>query len=269
VLIGRAQSDVLLNNLCESLNSKTVDGREKPIISCLEFLREYLMKRIVNVIRCQQTCEGPLTPRTTLILEENKEDAAQCTVKWNGGNKYQVSGQSREQYVVDVDKKDCSCRRWELTGIPCKHAVAVIWDMALNGQDVGLPESWVNSCYWLETWKEVYSYTIGPTNGVNMWPNSQCPTTLTPPLHRNPIGRPKKKRRKDQVELQDQLEKSGTQDQPTVQEQMQKNGKLSRKGKAVKCGVCKGKGHNSRTCKNKKKVGDQGDGTAGGEGVAA
>lgn len=48
---GRAISDVLLNNMCEVLNGKLEKGRDKPIITCLEFIREYLMKRICNVVK--------------------------------------------------------------------------------------------------------------------------------------------------------------------------------------------------------------------------
>ncbi|GJU97542.1 mutator type transposase [Tanacetum coccineum] len=44
---GRAKSNILLNNLCEVLNRQLLDGRDKPIITSLEYIREYLMKRIV------------------------------------------------------------------------------------------------------------------------------------------------------------------------------------------------------------------------------
>nr|KAJ0199886.1 hypothetical protein LSAT_V11C600309630 [Lactuca sativa] len=54
---GRATSDMLLNNLCEVFNGKPIDRRDKPIISCLEFIREYMMKRIYNVLKVQQKCE--------------------------------------------------------------------------------------------------------------------------------------------------------------------------------------------------------------------
>ncbi|XP_022005880.1 uncharacterized protein LOC110904314 [Helianthus annuus] len=30
--------------------------------------------------------------------------------------------------------------KWDLTGMPCKHAVAAIWDMSRNSIDVGIPE---------------------------------------------------------------------------------------------------------------------------------
>ncbi|GKD95655.1 hypothetical protein Tco_1379552, partial [Tanacetum coccineum] len=37
--------------------------------------------------------------------------------------------------------------KWELSGIPCTHAVASIWDQTNNGIDTGIPESycWVNN----------------------------------------------------------------------------------------------------------------------------
>ena len=41
---------MLLNNMCEVLNGKLVLGRDKPIITLLEYIREYCMIRIVNVL---------------------------------------------------------------------------------------------------------------------------------------------------------------------------------------------------------------------------
>nr|KAJ0184472.1 hypothetical protein LSAT_V11C900490150 [Lactuca sativa] len=74
---GRATTGMLLNNLCEVFNGKLVDGRDKPIISCMEFIREYMMKRICNVLKVQQKCVGPLTPTATKIMEKNEAAATQ------------------------------------------------------------------------------------------------------------------------------------------------------------------------------------------------
>ncbi|KAI3677231.1 hypothetical protein L1987_86854 [Smallanthus sonchifolius] len=229
----RSKSDVLLNNMCEVFNAKLVEGRDKPIISALEYVREYMMKRISSVSMVIDKCKGPLTPTATKMLEAIKKDAEDYTVMWNG-EVYQVSGPWSDQCVVDITDKSCSCRRWELTGLPCKHAVAVIWYMALHGQGIGSPETWAHSCYKLETWKKVYSFKVGPINGRNMWPKDQCPTTLTPSLYKTPIGRPKKKRKKSMVEVDDNMESGG---------------KLTTKLKSVACSKCKKLGHNSRTCK--------------------
>ncbi|CAI9302713.1 unnamed protein product [Lactuca saligna] len=43
---SRAVSNMLLNNICEVFNSKLIEGRDKPLITCLEYIREYMMKRI-------------------------------------------------------------------------------------------------------------------------------------------------------------------------------------------------------------------------------
>ncbi|GKC81470.1 mutator type transposase [Tanacetum coccineum] len=123
--IGRAHCDVLLNNLCEVFNGQLVDGRDVPIITCLEFIREYLMKRIVNV----------------------KKVISKSVVAY-GGSIYKQPGPFEDQCVVDIEEKKCSYRKWELTGMPCKHAVAVINEMATTNADAGVPESWVHSSYW-------------------------------------------------------------------------------------------------------------------------
>ncbi|GKB49561.1 heat stress transcription factor B-4-like protein [Tanacetum coccineum] len=138
---GRAKSDLLLNNICEVFNGKIVRGRDKPVITLLEYIREYCMKRIVNVQGVIDKCTGPLTPTATRIMESIKKEAHLMKVQWNGANKYQVSGSLGDQCVVDVVSMTCSCRKWELTGIPCKHAVAACWNMALNDRATPPPET--------------------------------------------------------------------------------------------------------------------------------
>ena len=38
--------DMLLNNLCDSFNSKIIDARDKSILTMCEVIRRYLIKRI-------------------------------------------------------------------------------------------------------------------------------------------------------------------------------------------------------------------------------
>ncbi|GJZ26076.1 mutator type transposase [Tanacetum coccineum] len=138
---GRAKSDLLLNNICEVFNGKIVGGRDKPVIIILEYIREYCMKRIVNVQGVIDKCTGPLTPIATRIMESIKKEAHLMKVQWNEANKYQVSGSLGDQCVVDVVSMTCSCRKWELTGILCKHVVASCWNMALNDRAAPPPET--------------------------------------------------------------------------------------------------------------------------------
>lgn len=222
--------------MCESLNSKLEKGRDKPIITCLEFVREYLMKKLVNVDKAIEKATGPLTPTAMTTLEKIKSAANEYRAIFCGGGKYQVTGPWMDQCVVDTNQQTCSCKRWELTGMPCKHAVATIWEMRKNSSGVGVPETWVHEVYWLQTWKAMYSFKIQPINGRNMWEKTSCPTTLLPPKHHPIVGRPKKKRRKSAIEI----------------EEMVKGNKVSRAHKSVTCSKCHNVGHNARSCKGQR-----------------
>ncbi|GKA54328.1 mutator type transposase [Tanacetum coccineum] len=114
-----------------------------------------------------------------------------------------------------MDRRVCSCRKWELTGIPCKHVVAAIYNMSENSVGVGIPEKWVHAAYRLETWVHVYSFKANPCNGSDMWPVVESRTVIIPPLYKPLIGRPPKKRKKSNDEIASQSASSS---------------KLSRKG---------------------------------------
>nr|GEV27878.1 hypothetical protein [Tanacetum cinerariifolium] len=65
---GKAKCDLLINNICEVFNREFVDVRDQPIITCLEYIREYLMKRIVVVQKVIAKIVGPLTPYVTKMF---------------------------------------------------------------------------------------------------------------------------------------------------------------------------------------------------------
>ncbi|GJS00217.1 hypothetical protein Tco_0316725 [Tanacetum coccineum] len=127
----------------------SVGGMDNPVTTLLEYIREYYMKRILNVQSVIDKCIGPLTPTATRIIESIKKEAYVMKVKWNRGNKYQVSG------------------------IPYKHAIVSCWNMALNDRATPPPEA---------------------------WEKSTCPTTLLLPKHHVKVGMPKKKRKRSKHE---------------------------------------------------------------------
>ncbi|GJU97383.1 hypothetical protein Tco_1326654 [Tanacetum coccineum] len=73
--LGRSKSNLFLNNICEVFNGKIVKGRDKPVITLLEYIREYCMKRIMNIQGVIDKCVGPLTPTATKIMESIKKEA--------------------------------------------------------------------------------------------------------------------------------------------------------------------------------------------------
>ncbi|GJY26592.1 retrovirus-related pol polyprotein from transposon TNT 1-94 [Tanacetum coccineum] len=136
-------------------------------------------------------------------------------------------------------------RKWEVSGIPCKHAVACIFNMADNGIQVGLLEDWVHGSMSLQTWRNVYSCKINLIPSRQFWEKSHIPTTLIPPYILPQVGRPCKKRKKSTGEVAE----------------MVKRGKLTRKYKIVTCFSCGQKGHNKRSCTRPNNVAASGAGS--------
>nr|KAJ0185090.1 hypothetical protein LSAT_V11C900461820 [Lactuca sativa] len=77
--LSRAHSDSLLNNMCEVFNSKLEHGRDKPIITYLEYIKVYLMKRHCTV--------------------QQKNVASKYRALFYGSGKYQVTGMMFDQHV--------------------------------------------------------------------------------------------------------------------------------------------------------------------------
>nr|KAJ0206861.1 hypothetical protein LSAT_V11C500294990 [Lactuca sativa] len=147
----RAHTDTMLNNMCESLNSKIIEGRDVPIITCLEYIRGYLMKKIVTVQKEIDKATCPLTPTATVWVGKLKKEATQLRFVFCGNRKYQVTKNLLEKFVVDMGQQTCSCRRWELIRIPCAHAISTMWELLKNKEIDKIPEHWVHRTYRLET----------------------------------------------------------------------------------------------------------------------
>ncbi|KAH7842337.1 hypothetical protein Vadar_004094 [Vaccinium darrowii] len=63
-------------------------------------------------------------------------------------------------------QQSCSCRRWDLTGIPCEHAARVIVELG------GEPEEYVSDWYSKHSYLTSYGNIMHPMNGPDMWEKS-------------------------------------------------------------------------------------------------
>ncbi|GJX26924.1 hypothetical protein Tco_0233220 [Tanacetum coccineum] len=75
---------------------------------------------------------------------------------------------------------------------------------------------------------------VNPCNGREIWPVVESRKVIIPPWYKPYVGRPPKKRNKSHVEI---ISLSAS------------SGKLSRKGKSIKCGKCGNVGHNRKGCR--------------------
>ena len=85
---------------------------------------------------------------------------------YNGNEVFQVEHFNREQYVVNMRNKECACRRWQLTCLPCVHSMEIIIKSNMD------PFMFVNDLYKKENYMKAYSPVIYTLNGPSSWPKT-------------------------------------------------------------------------------------------------
>ncbi|XP_060170850.1 uncharacterized protein LOC132601804 [Lycium barbarum] len=214
--------------MCECFNAMIIEARDKPIITLLEKIRYLLMARMqANRDKSAKWDINDVCPRIKDILKKNQKTAAEFIPRKSNEWNYEIIGANiNNKRVVDLLNKICNCRKWDLTGIPCKHAIAAIW---AKKDEIN---SYVHDCYKVETYRRVYDFAILPMNGQDMWPKSNNIALLPPKLVRTSTkGRKQTKRRKEP----DEVGASRT--------------KMKRRQTSLDCSKCHNTGHNRRACK--------------------
>ncbi|KAL4282037.1 hypothetical protein GQ457_03G025760 [Hibiscus cannabinus] len=220
-----SKCDMVLNNLYESFNKFILDARDKPIITMLEIIRTKIMQRIAKKKDEADKWSTVLCPKIQKKLDAAIESSNRCWPTHAGGYKFQISCGPHTQHAVDLSEHTCSCRKWQLTGIPCHHAISAIFLLDQR------PDAFVDVCYKTITQQAIYSHMIEPVRGLDQWtPDTTC-LPILPPVQKRPPGRPQKNRKKEVDEKNDHSRKVG------------------KKGLRMTCSKCGQSGHNVRTCK--------------------
>ncbi|XP_060179477.1 uncharacterized protein LOC132609489 [Lycium barbarum] len=123
-----SKCDMLLNYVCEVFNSLILDARDKPIIKILETIRHILMARIAfNRDKAETWTSGDICSIIKKKLHTNMKGASGYIPPKADSWNYEIIGSTDiDTWAVDLYNKICSCRKWELSGIPCKHAICAI-----------------------------------------------------------------------------------------------------------------------------------------------
>ncbi|RYR78369.1 hypothetical protein Ahy_A01g003144 [Arachis hypogaea] len=226
----RPRYDTLVNNMCEVFNSVLVEAREKPIVTMLEDIWVYIMKRCANNRDRIVLYNRDVLPRIRIKVEKQAKLSGNWVSVYAGRDRYGVVSiqRGKEKIVVDLRHHECSCRKFQLSGIHCAHAMTCIRKMCFN------VDTYVTDYYKKAAYISCYQHVVFPVNGPNLWNRTQFEDVL-PPIYRKPIGRPKKKRARG------------------ADEQATRTG-LSREGQQQKCSYCLCSGHNKRSYPKKRKV---------------
>ncbi|XP_019264462.1 PREDICTED: uncharacterized protein LOC109242090 [Nicotiana attenuata] len=217
------------NNLTESFNSWILEARHKTIIRMLEDIRV----KVMNLLREQSevlTWTENVSPHTMQLYYLFLNSAPKCTVDSNGKDGYEVNEGTTEKHRVNINLKKCTCRTWDLTGIPCPHAIRALLYKKIN--HVSEIHWWFTKDAYLST----YARKLEPIRGEKFW-NIEPTHAMDPPMLVNMAGMPKVKRT---------IEKNETINR-------QREWSQSRKGRVTTCSTCGKPGHNARGCQKQSK----------------
>ncbi|XP_057775297.1 uncharacterized protein LOC130994270 [Salvia miltiorrhiza] len=217
----RCSTFMVDNNISESFNANISEARHKPIISMLENIRVMVMSRIRDRRSVVNGWKSIWCPNAMKQYEENKQLSIECNVLLNGDSGYEVSD-GEDKHIVFVDRRMCTCRVWELTGIPCPHAIAAFYSGSMD------PLSVMSHWYTRDTYLKCCKHTIQPILRVKFWNMNEDDAIEPPPVEKK-VGRPKKNRVRATNE-------------PKLKH------KLSRKGKVQHCSVCGSMSHKKDSC---------------------
>ncbi|XP_006654085.2 uncharacterized protein LOC102704057 isoform X1 [Oryza brachyantha] len=220
--------DSVDNNLCESFNKWILEARFFPIITMLETIRRKVMVRIKDQITNSNRWNTVICPGILKKLNVYIAESAFCHAISNGAETYEVK-HHEHRFTVQLDKKECSCRYWQLSGLPCPHAIACIF------YKTSQLDGYIADCYSVETFKKIYAHCLQPLEGMSSWPEDGRQPLNAPGYIKMP-GRPKTERRREAHE-------------PA------KATRASKIGTIIRCRKCKQVGHNRSTCDKHNGVG--------------
>ncbi|KAF3625226.1 putative C2 and GRAM domain-containing protein-like [Capsicum annuum] len=117
--------DFVDNNMSEYFNAWILLARHKTIINMLEEIRVKMMTRIGTLREFSSTWKSNYSPICLKVLEENINRSMDCTIQFTEVAGFEVK-EELCHHKVDIVKRTCSCRVWQLKGILCAHRVAAI-----------------------------------------------------------------------------------------------------------------------------------------------
>ncbi|XP_071676965.1 uncharacterized protein [Lolium perenne] len=188
------KTDLVVNNLSEVFNRMILDVRGKPVRTMFDGIRKKLMVRNDEKRTGAAKARWVICPTYAKILEENKKWSRMYRSKKSVDGLWEVTNGTDKTYAVNLTARTCGCKRWDLSGIPCSHAVSAIYKAFLH------PEDFVNDFFKKQMYMEAYNPVVYPVPGEDSWTKTETPD-IDPPVFKVSLGRSQKKRRKRKFEV--------------------------------------------------------------------
>jgi hypothetical protein len=135
-----------------------------------------------------------ITPFYSEKLELNKKWGRRCEPKRADHGLWQVKS-GDHTYELNLEKRTCSCRKWDLSGLPCHHAISAIYKAG------EYPEDYVSEFYKRPLYLKCYRPVFYPMPQQHGWTKTETEDIMPPGFKDHQKGRRQEKRRKGKFEV--------------------------------------------------------------------
>ncbi|XP_013589150.1 PREDICTED: uncharacterized protein LOC106297461 [Brassica oleracea var. oleracea] len=147
--------DIRTNNHVELMNSALCSPREFPIIPLLDSIREMMTRWFFERRTLSSKNSKPLTTSVEKKIDRRIQKGKTFTVYPINDYRFLVRGDKIE-CMVDLVRRTCSCGKFDLLKIPCRHAIKAGFSV---GKQV---HSLTDEKYTTSSWISVYEESINP-----------------------------------------------------------------------------------------------------------
>ena len=188
--------DFVNNNLAESFNSKIRKWKGVHIVDLLDKIRQFIMEKfdLRQQIAAATFIGHIIIPKVMKMLHAKSKDLDMEIVK-RSTYEAEITAVDKEKrewrYPVNLATGTCSCRKWQLTGQPCIHALYFITSMRGPVSEI---DQYVHEYFSVARFNATYAENLPAMEGKQQWDVVDPGFKLSAPLQNRAPGRPRKTR---------------------------------------------------------------------------
>ncbi|XP_035817447.1 uncharacterized protein [Zea mays] len=190
------------NNLAESFNAKVRKIKGLHLVEMLDKIRQMLMEKfeLRQRISAAKFVGHKIIPSVMKKLLTKTRGLKMKMIK-RTPFEAEVTAYDREKrewrYPVNLEKRTCSCRQWEITGLPCIHALFFITSLRGPAAEI---DQYVDDYFSVTKFNATYADNVPCIESQHQWDIVDPGFVLHAPVQSRAPGRPRKTRIRSSAE---------------------------------------------------------------------
>ncbi|WVZ57546.1 hypothetical protein U9M48_007918 [Paspalum notatum var. saurae] len=121
--------DYVTNNIAETFNSWVRNEKSQGVIQLMDRIRQMIMQKMDMRRRLATKLTDKILPHVIKELHGMSRNL-QYVIHKGHDNTAEIQGTTQSlktwRHSVDLDNRTCTCNKWQITGLPCTHALSFI-----------------------------------------------------------------------------------------------------------------------------------------------